>query len=748
MLLLCLCLDTLFPFRPQLQSGRLLTDNDGKTLTAFLSPDEKWRFPIRRSEVSPLLIDALILKEDRRFFWHVGIDPLAVLRAAVANVAQGRRTSGASTITMQVARLLQPRPRTLWAKLLEAIHAVQLEWHYSKDEILEMYLWLLPYGSNVEGVRAASMMFLGTTPAKLSVAEAATLLVVPNRPSSLGLGAHPERLRNARNAWITRLQAEGLLSSDEARAALSEPLNLRRMPAPRQAWHLAVRLSRTMAGVDIIRSSIHGPTQQLVEALTRQHVQRLRALGITNASAIVVDNATRRVLAYVGSADVYDVAARGQVDGVKAVRSPGSTLKPLIYALAIDQGLMTPKTMVVDVPMHFDGYAPENFDRRYAGALSMEEALATSRNVPAVATLDRLGMPTFLAALDRARMSTVRNRRLGLSAALGGCGMRLDELVGIYAAFANSGVWSPLRWTANQPHHADTTQLVSPGAAYAISEILTTLSRPDIPSGFESSARLPRIAWKTGTSYGRRDAWAIGYNRRFTVGVWVGNFDGSGNEHLTGSECATPLLFDIVNAIDRSQDARWLVQPPQLDVRLVCTMSGHPPADSCTNQVVDVFIPGVSSPERCSHQRETYVQHDGRMAFCTSCLPPSGWVRRMELDMPAPVLMYMRDNGVSVRLPPPHNPACTRVFDGTIRLTAPANDKTYILENGTDTQLRCSAQAPSDATTLYWFINDAFITSSPAGSVVFIAPQPGRQTLTCVDDRGRRAASTFTVRRW
>lgn len=741
-------LDAIFPFHPQIRSGTVVTDNNGKALTAFLSPDDKWRFPVRLTEVSPVFIKAVILKEDKRFRWHFGIDPLAIARASLANLLQGRRTSGASTITMQVARLLEPRPRTLWSKLIEALHAVQLEMHYSKDEILEMYLWLIPYGGNVEGIRAATMFYLGTSPDRLSAAEAAALLVVPNRPTSLRLGGDDASLRSARNTWIERLRTEGILDDDAAAAALSEPVVLRRTPTPRRAWHLSVRLASASATDGVVRSSIDGTMQHAVEALTHRHVERLRMMGITNASVIVVDNATRRVVSYVGSADPTDVPSMGQVDGVRAIRSPGSTLKPFIYALAVDRGLMTPRTMLEDVPVSFDGYAPENFDRTYMGAMTMERALAMSRNVPAVSTLERIGIASLLDMLHRADVRSVARQRTGLSIALGGCGIQLDELVGLYAALANGGLWSPLVWTANAQQRADTVRLISRPSAYMISDVLTTASRPDLPNGVDVSADLPRIAWKTGTSYGRRDAWSIGYNRRYTVGVWVGNFDGSGNEMLTGSQCATPLLFDVFRSIDHSMDDRWLERPASLDLRFVCALSGLPPADSCTNQMLDAFIPGVSTGERCRHQREMYVDRTGRRSYCTSCLPQTGWIRSMELDMPAPVLAYMRENGVALRMPPPHDPQCTRVFEGSLRITAPSDGKEYVLERDIETKLRCMASAESDVSTVYWFLDDVFVTSTPAGSATFVTPKAGRHVLECVDDRGRRARCTFTIRYW
>jgi len=750
-LLLFLCWDLAVPFRTDVPYARAVTDVDGRVLTIFLSADDKWRLPTELDDISEDLRTTIIYKEDKWFRWHPGVNPAALLRAAWNNVTTGRRTSGASTITMQVARLLNPKPRTWYNKALEIVHSFQLELHHSKDEILQLYLNLVPYGGNIEGVKAASVLFFDKMPKRLSLGEITTLAIIPNRPTSLRLGASNMALQNERDRWLRLMYDDGAIGQDDYDDAVREPLIVRRIETPRKAWHLAVRLRQADPNAVTIRSTIRAETQDQVETLAYNHIQRLRPYGIYNASVVVVDNRTMDVVAYVGSADPSDVEHSGQVDGVRAIRSPGSTLKPFVYGMAFDRGLLTPKTMLSDVPVNYDGYAPENYDRHFNGAVSMEQALARSLNIPAVTTLHQVGVATFVDALARAGCASIGRKKkdLGLSVILGGCGTRLDELVRLYAGLAHGGAIRPLRWTHDVPRSSDTVRLLSPGAAWIVTESLTQLTRPDLPNGVEAGARIPKIAWKTGTSYGRRDAWSIGYNRRYTIGVWVGNFSGNGVQDLTGSTSATPLLFDIVNTIDRSQDDRWTTIPQELDERLVCSVTGLLPADSCQERVIDVYLPGVSSGKRCEHLKEVAISADGRMSYCTSCLPPTGYRRVIYPDLPPPLLAFYRGENIPVRIPPPHNPSCTRMFtDGTISIVSPLPEKEYILETDGESRLQLRCAAMNDVETVYWYLDDVFLTSAPSSGVVFIEPGKGRHEIGCLDNKGRSTKVAFTVRYW
>ncbi len=409
-LVAALLLDALFPFHPQVPYSTQVLAADGTVIHAFLSKDDKWRLQTEVTEITPLLRKTLIHKEDRYFNWHPGVNPLSLGRAAVRNLLTGRRTSGASTITMQVVRLLHPRERTYGSKLIEIVRAVQLELHYSKNEILQLYLNLVPYGGNIEGIKAASLLYFGKPPQLLSLAEITALSIVPNRPSSLRPDTRSANLIAARNVWLRRFETENLFEKALIEDALREPLDVRRRAAPREIPHLALRLKAEFPDQPTIHTAIQPQKQRQAEDLVKNYINRLRGRNIHNAAVLVVDNESGDVLAYVGSADFANPYDGGQVDGVRAVRSPGSTLKPLLYATAFDKGLITPKTMLNDVPTNFGGYEPENFDQRFNGPVTVEFALANSLNVPAVKILQEVGTPVLVDQLKKAGFQTVRKQ--------------------------------------------------------------------------------------------------------------------------------------------------------------------------------------------------------------------------------------------------------------------------------------------------------------------------------------------------
>ncbi|MFD2784153.1 penicillin-binding protein 1C [Hymenobacter rubripertinctus] len=777
---LLLALDWLFPVPPAPLYSPLVLAQDGTVLHAYLNPTQKWRMKTELREITPVLRRAIIEKEDRWFRWHFGVNPLALVQAAGRNVFGQGRTTGASTITMQVARLLEPKERTFGNKLLEMARATQLEAHYSKDKILQLYLNLVPYGGNVEGVKSAALLYFQQTPDYLSLAQTVTLAIIPNRPRGLVLGKNNAAVRRERNRWLRRFGAAGLFPQQDIEDALREPLDVQRHAAPTLAPHLARRLVRQYPRKAIIRSSLHRAKQSKAEDLTRNYVRRLRELGISQAAVLVVNNRTRRVEAYVGSADFRDFRGQGQNDGIMAVRSPGSTLKPFLYALALDRGLVTPKLLLPDVPTNFQGYRPENFDKHCNGEVTLERALAYSLNIPAVRVLQDLGVPTFTEQLQRAGFRSIaRNRaRLGLSSILGGCGANLEELTGLYVTLANGGQYGPLGLTASPPNPLSFREgelatsllskskklkasssslkerglggeaLVSPAAAFLVTDILSQLTRPDLPLGAASSTRLPKIAWKTGTSYGRRDAWSIGYNRDYTIGVWVGNFSGQGSPALTGSDVATPLLFDLFNTLAYNSPNDWFTPPAALDFRLVCAESGRVPGENCPNQLIDYFLPNVSSGQRCQHQREVLVSADGSFTYCRACAPAAGFRRELYPNLLPEVAAYKESQGLPYRRLPPHNPQCQRVRGGPERapsITSPTANTEYVLTAREQPQLLLSCTTDSEVRQVYWYVNDQFLRAAAATERVFFRPGPGPLKISCADDHGRNTDVLVTV---
>lgn len=737
-------LDLCFPVKTELPFAPLIRDRHGNVMHAFLAGDQQWRFRTELSEITPELREAIVFKEDRHFYRHPGINGLAVLRALGNNIFRMKRTSGASTITMQVARMLEPKRRSYLNKIVEMFRALQLEAHYSKREILQLYLNLVPYGSNIQGVKAASLLYFNKSPDQLSLAELTALSIIPNRPNSLVMGRDNARIIQERNRWLRRFRREGLFDTSLINDALLEPLDAKRRSAPHAAPQLAWRLRSMFPGRLDIRSGTDARMQRTAEDIAAAYIQSLRLQQVHNASVLILDNRSGEVLSYVGSPDFSDRAHNGQVDGVKALRSPGSTLKPFLYGLAYDAGFATPQTVINDVPINLAGYRPENYDLQFHGAVSVDEALRQSLNIPAVKVLQQLGSQRFAQELGAAGFRSVwqQRKKLGLSMILGGCTVRLEELCVLYAAMANGGEARGLRWEPVPAGHRDTNtvRVLSPAAAWMISHTLCELARPDMPQLADAARNVPKIAWKTGTSYGRKDAWSIGYNERYTIGVWLGNFNGRGVSSLSGAVTATPLLFRLFNAIDRDAGAEWLRAPMELQTRFVCRQSGLLPADSCGDQLLDYYIPGASAAKRCNHQREVWTSVDGAFSYCTSCLPATGYAVKTMRDIAPELAAYYESRQMPYERIPPHNPACARVFDGQPpRITSLQAGLSYLITDRGKQGLQLGCQAASDVRTVYWYVNDQFFKSAAAGEKVLFLPETESIKISCTDDKGRNS---------
>ncbi len=757
MFLLFKVLDWVFPFQAEIEYAQLVTARDGSVLYAFLSPDDKWRMKTELHEITPELRQTLLYKEDNYFYYHPGINPVAVCRALVNNILRGRKTSGASTITMQVVRLLHPQERTYGHKLVEMFRALQLEWHYSKDEILQMYLNLVPYGGNVEGVKAASLLYFGQLPDRLSVAQITTLVIVPNRPTSLYLGRNTALLKQERNRWLNRFLKGNLFEAKVIQDALNEPLPASRLPLPKIAPHLAYRIHAAQPEQPIVRTSIHRIRQDKVQQLAYNYHKRLQKYRIHNLAVMVVNNRTHEVEAYIGSPDFADSDHAGQVDNIQGIRSPGSTLKPLVYALGIDKGKITPKSVLLDVPTQFGGYAPENFDQRFNGPVTVENALINSLNIPAVKVLEDISVSLLVQKLKSAQFAQVSRDapKLGLSSVLGGCGVTLEELVGLYATFAHNGRFTPLSYTVGSETDSDRlatakkgVEIFSPQAGYMVNEILMQSVRPDLPGGYQNSFHAPPIAWKTGTSYGRRDAWSIGYNQHYTVGVWIGNASGEGVPELTGADIATPLLFHIFTTIDYNTAGGRLLAPGKMPLRLVCSETGLLPDEQCTHQVVDYYLPLISSTQRCTHLREVAVAPDESFSYCTACMPQTGYKKQLYENIPPALAAFYHTGGVVYRRIPAHNPACTRIFESDApKIITPTDRKEYMVDAEEPVELLLSCHTDADVQQVYWYINDTFYKMANATERVFFAPELGEVKISCSDDKGRNTDIRIRVKK-
>jgi penicillin-binding protein 1C len=536
------------PIGEGLDFSTTVVDRDGRLLRPYATPEGRWRLPAQADGVDPRYLALLIACEDKRFRDHAGVDPLALLRAAGQMLTSGRIISGGSTLTMQVARLLEPRAeRSLGAKLRQIVRAVEIERFLTKDEILTLYLDLAPYGGNLEGVRAASLAYFGKEPRRLTLAESALLVALPQAPEARRPDRFAAFARRARDRVLDRAARAGLFDMAEIERAKAEPVLAARVPMPMLAPHAAEEAvaaqthDKTMSPSPLVRLTIDARWQASLEELARE---RARALGPKISIAILaVDNSSGEVLARVGSADYFDAERAGQVDMTVALRSPGSTLKPFIYGFGFEDGIIHPETLIDDRPVRYGSYTPENFDLTFQGTVPVRKALQMSLNVPAVAVLDRVGAGRFTARLRQAGGALVLppGESPGLAMGLGGVGIRLSDLVMLYAGIARLGTTTPLVERAVSPvftaANPVSRRLMEPVAAWYVADILRGTPPPEnAPGG--------RIAFKTGTSYGYRDAWSVGFDGKRTIGVWVGRPDGAPVPGLTGRTAAAPILFD------------------------------------------------------------------------------------------------------------------------------------------------------------------------------------------------------------
>lgn len=570
-------------------SATVVLAADGTPLRAFANARGVWRYPIRIDEVSPRYLDALLGYEDRWFRWHPGVNPLALLRASGQAIWHRRAVSGASTLTMQVARLIEPIPHTLAGKLWQSLRALQLEARLSKDQILTLYLNLAPFGGGIEGVQAASYAYLGKPARDLSYAEAALLAVLPQSPTRLRPDRQPARARIARDKVLARLARFGDWPASAIAEAGDENVVAQSLRIPMRAALLAERLHREHPQLRRIATPIDAGLQRAVEEHLALWIERLPAR--TSAAVVIAENANLQVRAYLGAAAFGDAERLGHIDMVAALRSPGSTLKPFLYGMALEQGLIHSESLLIDAPQDFAGYRPANFGDRFNGPVSAAEALRLSLNVPAVDLLERITPARFAARLRHAGLALAlpKAARPNLSIILGGAATRLDQLVGAYTALARDGLAGTLRLHDGDP--LVERRLLSPGAAYIVRHMLEQHGQPGDIEGIFAAGQRGAIAWKTGTSYGYRDAWAIGVGDRYTIGVWIGRPDGTPSPGQYGANTALPLLFALAERLPRGTAVRN--QPASVSQATICWPLG------------EAFDP--DQPQRCQRRREALL---------------------------------------------------------------------------------------------------------------------------------------------
>ncbi|WP_454802672.1 penicillin-binding protein 1C [Mucilaginibacter phyllosphaerae] len=746
----------------------VIDDNTGQLLGASIATDGQWRFPYN-AEVPKKFTKCIIAFEDKRFNNHLGFDPLAFGRAIEQNIRSKKVTSGGSTLTMQVIRLATHHNRTVWNKIVEIFMATRLEFSYSKKQIMALYASNAPFGSNVIGLDAASWRYFGRGPDKLSWGEMAALAVLPNSPSLVHPGKNRLILLKKRNLLLAKLYRQGIIDSTTAALARFEPVPEKPMPLPQMAPHLLQRFKGDFnshkQAFTRLKTTIKSTLQEQVSDIVEKHHQVLKANDINNVAAVVLDVETGATLAYVGNVNHReDIEMESDVDVVNAPRSPGSTLKPLLYASMLHDGLILPNSLIPDVPTQIAGYHPENFDLGYDGAVPASNALSRSLNIPAVKMLQQYKYERFYDKLKKIGISTLKQPadHYGLSLILGGGENTLWELTGAYADMARvlnhynktNGGYDPDDYHApvyttspKAKPKPEKNGLLDAGSIYYTLQAMEEVMRPGEEMLWQQFSSTQRIAWKTGTSFGFRDGWAIGITPKYVVGVWVGNTDGEGRPGLTGIHTAAPILFDIFRLLPAARE--WFDTPTGELVKInVCRESGYRAGQYCEHPVEQLVPRSGLKAAVCPWHKLVHLSADLKYQVTGNCTSPDNMVNKNWFVLPPSMEYYYKSKNYQYHVLPPFGPGCEQTEANPMELIYPKDGaKVYVpLEaDGKRGRLICNAAHRQSGIKIFWHLDDKYVGESSAFHQMALEPSAGRHKLTLVDANGNTLQINFEV---
>lgn len=758
-------LDYSYPLQlPDNQEGfaRVVVDRDGELLRTFADSRGIWRYQVTEEQVSPYYLTALLNYEDRWFYYHPGVNPFAMIRAAYQNWDAGRIVSGGSTLTMQVARLFHPHQRSLPGKLRQILRALQLELHFSKREILELYLNHAPFGGTREGVQAASYQYLGKSAEYLTRAEATLLAVLPQAPSRLRPDRHPERAQLARDKVLYRLLNLGVWSEDDVSQAEKERVSVFTPFIPKLAPLLARRLVNRYPDQSVIQTTIDAGFQQSLQDLARSHAEALPAGS--SAAILVVDDQNNEVIGYVGSADFDSRERFGHVDMISAIRSPGSTLKPFLYGLAIDAGLVHSASLLSDVPREFSSYRPVNFNNGFKGPVSLADALRYSLNIPAVEVLEHFGPVKFTAKLKNAGLNLrlPTGAKPNLSIILGGVGLNLEELVQSYGAFTNKGLTTGLEYLKTNSDKPGSRYLMSPGAAWVIGRLLKNIPRPDRLASNAVVNNNAVIGWKSGTSYGFRDAWSVGFNNRYRVGVWVGRPDGTPLPGHYGALSAAPLMFTVFDLLDRSV-GKPTEKPGNVEEVEICWPLGIERSSQreqdchrmqkawIVNGVVPKSLKAISEKsDWLSNPHQYWVNAETELLVDASCHIEKREKRELvlwpKILEPWIASRYRRQNAI-----PNTDAACLHPVNpqlGQLRISGIKDQATFREAGASGETPMVIASVIGARGKRWWYLNGEMLDYAEyAPAISLKLDSSGQKQLVVVDETGNLAKVSFIVER-
>lgn len=733
--------------------SRCVYDCRGKLLRATLAPDGQVRFAPSHSVVPDKYRAALLTWEDRRFFLHPGVDPVSIAAAFLNNLHRGKRLRGGSTITMQLVRLAHPNRRTYFRKLVESGTALRYSCHIAKERQLSLYAAQVPMGGNVVGIESAAWRYYGAPLTELTWAQAALFVVLPNAPSAINIENKRGALIAKRNRLLKILLTNEAFDTLTCSAACAEPLPEPVSRLPFRAPHFCgYVLDHTMRST--VSTTLDLSMQERAEAIMKPFELRLAQQGIRNCAMLMCDTKHGTVKAYIGSQSFFDTTAAGQVDGIQAYRSPGSLLKPFLVACALDRGLIAMESMLHDVPTYFGNFAPNNASREFCGVTTVRQMLVKSLNVPAVRLLHAYSVEDFYSFLkEQAGMQRLfrTSGGYGLTLVLGGIETSMWELCGMFTALANSGQKTPLRFDADAIPAAPRT-LISPGAAWLTLDALSDVKRPEAEFYRQFFSEQLPVSWKTGTSYGQKDAWAIGCNAQLTIGVWVGNFSGEGNALIGGAQSAGPILFSLLrNFTDPDKPARFEKQEYDLKRVEVCSASGFLPTGTCPKRVF-VYLPSCATlKKQCPlHRRFCLSKRDG-CEVCSRCWDLGDTIWRVKTVYDPSVVAMLRIRGADFDTVPLHNARCAGVHassdvtieypvDGLV-LQVPRNF------SGAFEKVVFKAGCQRRDGRLFWFVNKNYLGETVGEHRLAVDLAPGEYRLTVQDQEGSHASVGFGIRK-